>query len=1360
MILDHLPHHQRAFEVLKIHHQGQELLTPKFKRRVNHEPKQRNSIRRFIPSFSWSDFLSTLIEIIECSKLNDEETGTNGILLESINEDWEMVCQAKIKIKIIHGSPDGLMDIDRTPEQKTENQRLILEDEGPSRFPLRSRLTHPKPEEVKTWDIIDSFKSALGEDQWNSLFQDWKNENKRVRYSSPVQIEDYTGISHFLSKTINSEQDLTPLDLAIDMLEFKSQNPVQLEDQEAELLCNLDKLLTFDCSPDFHLFMAELLLDAAYLSQSTALGDSESFKSSKDDKALLLRSQKHTFKCIEHNSNQLKKTGSNDRSNEVYSLRLYWTLGRIQLLQGRCQEAEKSFTSALHFSEKFQISSLDLKHLKNDGLVSKQSIESKLIMCLYQDIIQGLETEDEESCSSQQDEYQDICNLLIPVLFSEKAKQDCPVLMRSWKYKGLVFLKEMAKLRNDVEIEFRCHLHLVDLVLDSDNYLDLISSQNRSAQSSQFPESLKNSIQCLPKRETFLQILRFVTFVFEKWSSVSLTVHQSKVFPFLEQDLWQKLVRRITVKSLLHLEWCFWRFHFNESETNTSKSTNKNELRKRAFHEASAFLFICSQLESAIGKNVEIMENIAVFLYEILIAREAVCLKKTAEIKNIALHLMSLRFASWIDYFSTMEETDQESLNPLDRHLLEVNIEEKDDIKHSVEVLIDGVAHFVKCLYGVDFTTTDDASWGSKALPRTGSKDSLKRSNLTTIWRYLAPCLSYYESKEGDLHIFNKLTSVLQQLIKAMGLPPEDLLQQLSPAEIFIPETFTLDQELDQGLVPSPIQFSLQNLDGILKQLEHREVHEEVYYYLCLAQLDNDLEFGQGEDNIMGQNGIQIFEDQIKWIKMDLRFNPDRYWSWECLAINYKQATETLMESCIRELLPGEFETKTELVQKLNTFLQCQKRCFQIAGNLAKGEEYKDEKQYVHEMLAELEFFKTARTPPFQYPPSTSNQLNPTQQEAYLSARSWLTGVLHSSTKPKWHVHYYLGKTTWKLKGLNWEQETLLHFSKAHEIAQKTEGGLIEPFYKLHCTRLKLLLNGYKDWKYLVDFEFENQNFQESMKDWHRVFGDCRSALEFCRSKISAFHRVYYQLAQAFCSQGNHTGALSYLQQLFIKGKKKFCIAFGPIDPRQCRVSQKTSSGQSQSRTGTQNCPVLVKIAGAGINESIWKFTSAVRKYLVFYLRLLYLTRDIEMISFVSTVLTKGDFDAPKELMSEGSGHYKYPCLADMSVRAHGVKLLLLHNGLKKEIEIETAKQLNSSMERILEVASTAVVTGSEYSILSQNISQLLTHTWQIIQSITDFDTLLFSASMELFCNEKCNLISSSKKTFKILFFKSTVYRS
>lgn len=63
------------------------------------------------------------------------------------------------------------------------------------------------------------------------------------------------------------------------------------------------------------------------------------------------------------------------------------------------------------------------------------------------------------------------------------------------------------------------------------------------------------------------------------------------------------------------------------------------------------------------------------------------------------------------------------------------------------------------------------------------------------------------------------------------------------------------------------------------------------------------------------------------------------------------------------------------------------------------------------------------------------------------------------------------------------------------------------------------------------------------------ILADCREALEYCRGKVGFYHRVHYHLALAYFSKGNYEGANSHIRQLFVQGKKQFCLSLTRIDP-------------------------------------------------------------------------------------------------------------------------------------------------------------------------------------------------------------------
>lgn len=58
----------------------------------------------------------------------------------------------------------------------------------------------------------------------------------------------------------------------------------------------------------------------------------------------------------------------------------------------------------------------------------------------------------------------------------------------------------------------------------------------------------------------------------------------------------------------------------------------------------------------------------------------------------------------------------------------------------------------------------------------------------------------------------------------------------------------------------------------------------------------------------------------------------------------------------------------------------------------------------------------------------------------------------------------YTGKLIWKLKKDGWEAQSVDLFARTAFFATLHQGGLVEPLYRLHAARLKLLLSSNRDW--------------------------------------------------------------------------------------------------------------------------------------------------------------------------------------------------------------------------------------------------------------------------------------------------------
>ena len=788
----------------------------------------------------------------------------------------------------------------------------------------------------------------------------------------------------------------------------------------------------------------------------------------------------------------------------------------------------------------------------------------------------------------------------------------------------------------------------------------------------------------------------------------------------------QLLLRRVLVKGFQHLEWCFWRFCYKGDGANGSRTDS----RKRAFHEAAALVFVLIQIDTVFGRNAEIMCHLALNLFDLLAEREAVYRKGS---KNISLQLLADRFASWIAFFSQIKDQNIDVLDPFERQLYELNVEEKEDIDNSIEALIDGISHFLQCLYGVDFAPSADSDWTNRWRRDVPEEECLKKADLPQLWHYLSPSLTYLQSREGDLHIFAKLRPMLAMIMDLVELPSDEILNDLSLDAFITAQDESIDRDLNQGMFPGLLKTRIEDRDVTVGQMANIDIHEHLYYYHCLSVLEDDMDLEEG-NGILGENGMELLDNYVKWMKIDLCFNPDRYWTWECLAIHYKDAMQFFISSCIQNIAPRDFMSSQSLNEKWRLLLCGHRRCFLVAQVLAEAPGFEEEKRYVQEMLLELDWILLTHPPPFQHrdmPVTLSSE----QHQLCLSAQSRLNALLDGNLTPSWQLLLNKGKLVWKMKEKGWEKESLWCFSESVKAAIRDAGGQLDPLCKLHASRLKLLLMGFNDWTVLAVHGFDSQEAPEDENTAQAsIFEDCRSALEFCRVKMSSYHRVHYHLAKAFDHKGNYSGALSHIQQLFVKGRKKFCISFGPIDPRQFRSSQRAASGG--------NPPI--KISGSGVEEPVWKFASRVRKYLKLYMRLVYAARDVEWMGSIADALGKGDFDGPSELIASRSNGYRYPCLVDMPQRAMGMKLLLIHDGIQESTTAESNGKIEHTLNSITCCLFERSIVDTEYLSLASFLEQWKENASGAIQSMTENVFRLFAAAYEVLCESQGNLKTST----------------
>ncbi|XP_060208376.1 calcineurin-binding protein 1-like [Lycium barbarum] len=242
--------------------------------------------------------------------------------------------------------------------------------------------------------------------------------------------------------------------------------------------------------------------------------------------------------------------------------------------------------------------------------------------------------------------------------------------------------------------------------------------------------------------------------------------------------------------------------------------------------------------------------------------------------------------------------------------------------------------------------------------------------------------------------------------------------------------------------------------------------------------------------------------------------------------------------------------------------------------------------------------------------------------------------------KEDWSHAFYLGKLSEKL---GYSHETSFSFY-AKAIALNPSAA--DSFYRMHASRLKLLCACRKQdeeaLKVVAAYCF-NQSTQDTIMDilskvcpsvsesacfedrtpnaysvndgkgdsdslmegaWQMLYNDCLSALEICvEGDLKHFHKARYMLAQGLYRRGGDKDlqkAKDELSFCFKSSRSSFTINMWEID-----------SMVKKGRRRTQGCSGNRRALEVNLAESSRKFITCIRKYILFYLKLLEETGDI-----------------------------------------------------------------------------------------------------------------------------------------------------
>ena len=409
------------------------------------------------------------------------------------------------------------------------------------------------------------------------------------------------------------------------------------------------------------------------------------------------------------------------------------------------------------------------------------------------------------------------------------------------------------------------------------------------------------------------------------------------------------------------------------------------------------------------------------------------------------------------------------------------------------------------------------------------------------------------------------------------------------------------------------------------------------------------------------KNGVEdIVEGATSVVRADIVFNPRRFRSWSMLGRLYDVAADILINDGAKLVPLSRWSTATAdgmtFSERAELYKRRCLRCWTYAYKLASKH---SEREEVQENMALLHFERSQNTHPVYSQRGSKRPLESYMSNCVESTRFF--SLLDQGDPGNWFFSFHLGKLAHKMKAD--QCDVLMHFARACTDAPEC----LEAFYRLHATRLKYLLAVDADGKrrvakvLLEESILQRHMFYRSWEDISRdtgcggssdlgphvpylvseecaatiaelgeagrmVLNDCVLAMERCL-EVGLYYKARVRLARTFASLGASSTALEILSVLFKNKAGSFDVNMYEIGDdiiskrelvrmksSRKQMVIKTTSGQSIEIKGDQ-------IRHIGVEETGRKYVSAVRRILVFYLRLCCELEELDVLASATTWL-------------------------------------------------------------------------------------------------------------------------------------------
>ncbi|CAN0907300.1 Calcineurin-binding protein 1 [Linum grandiflorum] len=566
-----------------------------------------------------------------------------------------------------------------------------------------------------------------------------------------------------------------------------------------------------------------------------------------------------------------------------------------------------------------------------------------------------------------------------------------------------------------------------------------------------------------------------------------------------------------------------------------------------------------------------------------------------------------------------------------------------EDEREELESMIDNALdQCFFCLYGLNLRSDSSYDEDLATHKNTTRGDYQTKEQCVDVFQYILPsakassCLSPLLQKTGLV----KLRRVLRAIRKQFPQPPQDLLDGnvidkfLDDPELC--EDRLSDEAGSDGYLETVMKFLLPDV-GNVKQYRasmakrsepYSEVYCNLYYFLALSEEMSATDKWPGF--VLTKEGEDFVQQNASLFKYDLLYNPLRFESWQRLAKIYDEEVDLLLNDGSKHINVVGWRKNATLPQRVDRSRRRSRRCLLMSLGLANTSSQQCE---IHELLALVYYDSLQNVVPFY----DQQSILPSKDAAWVafcenSMKHFKKAFSH---KQDWSHAFYIGKLCEKL-GYPYER-SLSYYNNAISLNPSAA----DPVYRMHASRLKLLHKcGKQDLEALK--VLSRHSFLQSTKDavmsifreigseiddtidqqvddisedrghdksnhledvWHILYHDCLSALENCiEGDLKHFHKARYMLAQGLYKRGvagDLERAKDELSFCFKSSRSSFTINMWEIDGM-VRKGRRRTPGVAGNK----------KVLEVNLPESSRKFITCIRKYLLFYLRLLEETGD------------------------------------------------------------------------------------------------------------------------------------------------------